>query len=113
VSERIPPIGTLTDRVQLQRREMTREDEGGHVTLFVPVATVWSRVRGLSARARYAADGAGVAISHAVVTRFRSDVKPGDRFVYRGRHLNVVSAADLNGRRAYLSCQCSETAVTG
>lgn len=113
MSERIPPIGTLTDRVQLQRREMTREDEGGHATVFVPVATVWSRVRALSARAAFAADGAGAAISHAVVMRFRQDVKPGDRFVYRGRHLSVVSANDLNGRRAYLSCQCAETAVTG
>ncbi len=113
MSERSPAIGTLTDRVQLQRREMTREDEGGHATLFVPVATIWSRVRALSGRSDVSADGAGVVVSHAVVTRFRTDVKPGDRFVYRGRHLNVLSADDLNGRRAYLSCRCTETAVTG
>jgi len=109
----MPPIGALTDRVQLQRREMVREDEGGHVTVFVPVATLWSRVRALSARAAFAADGAGAAISYGVVLRFRPDVKPGDRFVYRGRQLSVVSANDMNGRRAYLSCQCSEVAVTG
>lgn len=113
MSERIPPIGTLTDRVQLQRRETTPEAEGGHAVVYVPVATIWSRVRALSARAGFAADGRGSIVSHAVVTRFRSDVKPGDRFVYRGRHLDVVSASDLNGRRAYLSCQCSERAVTG
>ena len=113
MSERSPAIGTLTDRVQLQRREMTREDEGGHATLFVPVATIWSRVRALSGRSDVSADGAGVVVSRAVVTRFRTDVKPGDRFVYRGRHLNVLSADDLNGRRAYLSCRCTETAVTG
>jgi SPP1 family predicted phage head-tail adaptor len=54
-----------------------------------------------------------VAISHSVVLRFRNDVSPGDRIVYRGRNLDVVSAADLNGRRAYLSCACSETSFTG
>jgi SPP1 family predicted phage head-tail adaptor len=54
-----------------------------------------------------------VAISHAVVLRFRPDIGPGDRVIYRGRNLDVVSAADLNGRRAYLSCACSETQVTG
>jgi SPP1 family predicted phage head-tail adaptor len=54
-----------------------------------------------------------VAISHSVVLRFRSDVSPGDRIVYRGRNLDVVSTADLNGRRAYLSCACSETSFTG
>ena len=109
----LPRIGMLTDRVQFQRRETTREDEGGHVSFYVPVKTIWSRVRPLSARAMFDADGRGVAASHVVVTRFRPDVKPGDRFVYRGRDLEVMSAEDMNGRRAYLSCQCSEKAVTG
>ena len=109
----LPPLGSLTDRVQLQRREMTREDEGGHAIVYVPVATLWARVRALSARSVISADARASAISHVVVIRFRTDVKPGDRFGYRGRHLVVVSAEDLNGRRAYLSCQCSETGVSG
>jgi SPP1 family predicted phage head-tail adaptor len=113
VSERVPPIGTLTDRVQLRRKEMTAEDEGGHATLFVPVSSLWARVRSLSGRQGTSADGRAVEISHAVVLRFRNDVRPGDRIVYRGRNLDVVSAADLNGRRAYLSCTCSETSFTG
>lgn len=110
---RIPAIGTLTDRVQLLRRDMTEDDGGGHLTVYVPLATVWSRVRAVSGRAGQAADGRTVTISHTCVMRFRNDVKPGDRLVYRGRRLDVVTAGDLNGRRAYLSCACSETQVTG
>ncbi len=113
MSASLPGAGMLTDRIQYQRREMTREAEGGHATVYVPVATIWSRVRQLSARPGLQADGRSSSVSHAVVVRFRPDVKPGDRFVYRGRHLDVVSTGDLNGRRAWLSCQCSETAVTG
>ena len=37
-----------------QRREMTAEDEGGHVALFVPVATLWARVTATGARRRRA-----------------------------------------------------------
>lgn len=113
MSERVPPLGTLTDRVQLRRREMLAEDEGGHSALYVPMATVWARVRSLTGRQGLSADGRAVAISHAVVLRFRRDIEPGDRIVYRGRNLDVVSAADLNGRQAYLSCACSETSFTG
>lgn len=113
MSERLPPIGTLTDRVQFKRREMAGEAEGGHMTIFVPVANLWARVRSLSGRQGSSADGRAVTISHSVVLRFRSDVKPGDRITYRGRELDVVSAADLNGRRAYLSCACSETGMMG
>lgn len=109
----LPEVGSLTDRISFQRRETTGEDEGGHAVLFVPVSSLWARVRSLSARQVSEADARGVAVTHAVVVRFRSDVKPGDRFGYRGRWLRVVSAADLNGRRAWLSCQCVETGVVG
>lgn len=109
----VPPLGTLTDRVQLKRREMTGETEGGHSVVFVFIATVWARVRAIGGRQGTSADGRGVTITHAVVVRFRTDLKPGDRITYRGRALDIVSASDLNGRRAYLSCLCSEAAVTG
>lgn len=113
MSERIPPIGTMTDSVQLRRKEMTGEAEGGFTTLYVPLATVWARVRSLTGRRAESADGRGVSISHSVVLRFRPDLGAGDRIVYRGRNLDVVSATDLNGRRAYLSCACTQTSVTG
>ncbi|MFC3704581.1 phage head closure protein [Devosia honganensis] len=113
MSERLPPIGTLTDRVQLRRRESLAGEGGGHERLYVPLGNVWARVRSLTGRQGINADGRAVAISHSVVMRFRADMAPGDRIVYRGRNLDVVSAADLNGRRAYLACACSETSVTG
>ncbi|MGV3490734.1 MAG: phage head closure protein [Devosia sp.] len=103
----------MTDRVSLQRRDVAGEDEGGHITTFVPITSLWARVRALSGRQVTEADARGVAVSHSVVVRFRTDVSPGDRFGYRGRWLSVVSAADLNGRRAWLSCQCLETGVVG
>lgn len=113
MNERVPPVGTLTDRVQLKRRESVGDGGGGHERLYVPVTAIWARVRSLTGRQGINADGRTVAISHSVVLRFRTDVAPGDRIVYRGRNLEVVSAADLNGRRAYLSCACSETSFTG
>jgi SPP1 family predicted phage head-tail adaptor len=108
-----PPLGSLTDRVQLFKRDVSAEPEGGEITTYVPLATVWARVRLLSARPVETADGRGVAVTHSAVLRYRTDFVPGDRLVHAGRKLEVVSAADLNGRRAYLSCTLSETAVTG
>lgn len=110
---RVPPIGTLTDRVQLLRKQSTSEDEGGVVVAYMPLATVWARVRHLSARRALANDARGRSVSHAVVMRFRTDISAGDRIVYRGRTLEIESAGDINGRRAYLSLQCSERVVTG
>lgn len=109
----VPPLGSLCDRIQLRRRDASIEPEGGQFVVFTPLGHTWSRVRHLSARSGETADGRSVGLSHAVVMRFRSDIGPGDRVIYRGRSLEIVSAEDLNGRRAYLSCLCAETAVTG
>ena len=107
------PIGGLNDRVQLQRRDVAPESEGGHVATFVPIMTLWARVTAIGAREAQLADGRSVSISHTVVLRHRSDIRAGDRFVYRGRHLSVVSAEDLSGRKRFLGCRCSETMVVG
>lgn len=109
----MPPLGTLTDRVVLKRRVATDEDEGGETAVYATLATVWARVRALGTRQSLEADARGQSVSHSVVMRFRTDLKAGDRIVYRGRDLEVLGTSDLNGRRAYLSCQCAERVVTG
>lgn len=108
-----PQIGGLNERVQLQRKETTDEDEGGHAVLYVPLVTLWARVTALGGGRGFAADARGVEASHSVVIRFRAGVKPGDRFVYRGRNLEVLSAEDISGRRKFTACRCVERTVTG
>ncbi|SDG36907.1 phage head-tail adaptor, putative, SPP1 family [Pelagibacterium luteolum] len=109
----MPPVGSLRDRVQLQKREMAPMPGGGHETMFFPMTSVWARVRSRSARIMREGDGRAATSTHAVTLRFRKDVSPGDRIVYRGRALEVVEAEDINGRKAYLDCLCVETAVVG
>jgi SPP1 family predicted phage head-tail adaptor len=108
----VPPLGTLTDRVQLLHRNTTHEDEGGEVAVFTPLATVWARVRALTARQAFVSDARGFNLTHAIVIRFRTDFGPADRVVHRGRTYEVAAVNDINGRRAYLGCQCIERAVT-
>jgi SPP1 family predicted phage head-tail adaptor len=109
----MPSAGTLTDRVQLQRRDTALQAEGGQAVTFVPIASLWARVRTLTMREERDGDGRGYGISHSVVVRFRTDVSPGDRFVYRGRTLEVRGTEDLNGRRVWLGCRCAETGFAG
>jgi len=109
----MPQIGGLTDRVQLQRRTETAEDEGGHAVLYVPLMTLWARVRSFGGARRLAADARGAEVTHTVVIRHRTGVFAGDRFLYRGWHLVVLGTEDISGRRQFLACRCTERQVTG
>lgn len=109
----MPPLTALRERVQLQRTETAPDDAGGHQRLLVATATLWARVTSLGAHQVYIDDGRAVAITHTVVIRHRTGVRPGDGFLYRGRRLEVISAEDISGRRRFLACRCRETAVQG
>lgn len=113
MSGAVPPIGTLTERVVLKRRLTTHQDEGGEVAAYSTLATVWARVTALGTRAAFASDARAQQTSHVVVMRYRTDLKPGDRISWRGGELEVEGTSSLDGRRAYLSCQCSSAEVTG
>jgi len=113
MSIKIPPIGSLRERVQLLRKEMSVDSAGGHVTNFVLIADVWANVKAANGRVSFEGDAAGSLVTHAVILRFRNDVKAGDRIVYRDEKLEIISSEDLNGRRAYLKCNCAKKMVVG
>jgi SPP1 family predicted phage head-tail adaptor len=109
----MPALGTLRERVELMRKDQIIEGAGGHADSYVSIGTVWARVRSLKGALSAFGDGRNAKISHMIVMRFRDDLKPGDRVIYRTREFEILSADDLNGRRAYLSCRCAEINPTG
>lgn len=113
MSATLPALTALRERVELQRTERAADAAGGHQRVHAPQATLWAKVTSLGARQVYIDDGRAVAITHTVVIRHRTGVRPGDGFLYRGRRLEVVSAEDISGRRRFLACRCRETAVQG
>lgn len=108
-----PSIGALRERVELKTKVQSMDGAGGHTDSFTPLATVWAHVQSHSGTLSTFADGRSVKISHTFKMRFRSDLKSGDRITFRMRDLEIVSADDLDGRRAYLSCRCAQVNQTG
>jgi len=112
-SRDLPALGTLREHVELQRKDQSIDSAGGHVAVFTPLAIVWARVIPASGALVSLGDAKSARISHNVTVRFRSDLNPGDRIIYRSSQLEIISANDLNGRRAYLICKCSQIETTG
>ncbi len=108
-----PALGTLRDRIELFSNIQNVEASGGVSDNFISLGLVWARVRSMAGTLSSLANGRNAKTSHSIVMRYRTDLKPGDRIAYRGQYLEILSAEDLNGRRAYLSCRCLELENTG
>ncbi len=113
MSLKIPAIGTLRERVQLLNKVMSAEDEGGHGVSFDLLGTVWAKVSQNKGRGYFESDSRSAIVSHEVIMRFRDDFFAGDKIVYRGGELEVLSVEDFNGRKAYIRCACNEKTVVG
>lgn len=113
MSATIPPIGTMRDRVSLLKKSETDDGAGGADIAFVPLATVWARLYPVAGSLTERSGARQVGATHTIVIRFRTDLLAGDRIALGARRFEVLSAEDLNGRRAYLECACAELQGTG
>jgi len=108
-----PALGTLRERIEMFRKDQTVDLAGGNIEAFVSLGSVWAKVEQKAGTISSIGDARSVGISHNITIRFRTDLNPGDRIIYRLKTLEVISASDLNGRRAYLVLKCSQIELTG
>jgi len=108
-----PALGTLRERIELFRKDQSVDLAGGNVEAFVSLGSVWAKVEQKNGTISAIADARSVGIYHNITIRFRTDLNPGDRIIYRSQNLEVISASDLNARKAYLVLKCSQIQVTG
>ena len=91
--------GKMDKRVTLRRPSTTRNEFGESVEVFVDVAQTFARLIQSKAGAETLAVDQHTARQPAIFEiRFRSDVGPKWRLVYRGREYDIEDAGEI-GRR--------------
>lgn len=90
--------GKLDERVTLRAPSVDRDQFGEATLEFDDVATVWAQVDGLTSREVLQAMQANVVATHRVRIRFREDVTPHWRLLWRGRTLEISSLVDRQKR---------------
>lgn len=100
--------GALRHRVQLQARSATQDGAGGQANTWTTTCWLWAQVSpsgGLEKEAGGAFRGKTL---HNVKMRYRPDITPAARLVFRGRYFNIVSVNDVDERKRDLDMICEE-----
>jgi SPP1 family predicted phage head-tail adaptor len=100
--------GKLRTLAQLQRRNSTDDDMGGSTIAYAPVSNIYIDVSTEVGRELLEAKKLNARVSHFVVTRYRSDIKPNMRLVYGSTVLNIEFAGDPTNRHRELHLICEE-----
>lgn len=100
--------GALKHRVELQEKQTMADGFGGQTSAWQSRAFLWARVAVQSQREGESGDHLVAELTHQVLIRFRDSITAGMRFVYAGRVLRILSCADFDGEKRFLTCLCQE-----
>lgn len=101
-------IARLRHRIELQTNVPVQATDGSNVDTWTTVATVWGELLESRGREYLAAQEAHSELNAKIRIRYRPDVRPEWRAIFRGRIFDIVHVADLKGRRRELELLVAE-----
>ena len=101
-----PPV--LSERVTLQSQTTTTDGAGSISTTWTTVATIWARMKPVSA-AQVALAGRDDGVrEYDMIARFRTDVNSTWRVLWDGRKFDVRSVVNKDEQRIYITARVRE-----
>jgi len=111
----MPGIGLLRERVTFQAEALAADGGGGNTLTWADIPadpTVWARVAPLRGLEQLQGQQVQARATHKVTVRYRADVTPALRLLWRGRPMNIRAATNPDEGRKFLDLLCDEGVAT-
>jgi SPP1 family predicted phage head-tail adaptor len=100
--------GRLRDVVTLQRRTNTADGAGGYVESWNDLADVWAHVKSISGKEVFVSGQLQNEVTHRVLIRYYSGLKPNDRVVFEGRNFRIHAINPPTNKNSAMELNCIE-----
>lgn len=94
--------GKMDKRITVQQLVLTQDQYGATSQNWVDVASMWAHVWDTSTSHAFISDKQTSAVTTKVRIRWRDDIKPYMRVVFRNEFYEITGVLDPSGRREYL-----------
>ena len=101
-------IRELRQRVVLQRRSEVMDAGGGVNLSWTDIAELWAGVTPISGNEVIQAMRVQPTQNFLIRLRYRNDITPANRLIFKQRVLNIRSVKNVNERNQWLECRCEE-----
>jgi SPP1 family predicted phage head-tail adaptor len=96
------PAGPLRERITIQQESNVSDGQGGSTLSWTEVDTVWGCVSPLRGAERLQSMQVQDETIHKITIRFRDDITPKMRVVWRGRIMNIREVINPDEHKKYL-----------
>lgn len=98
-------MGQLTQRIAIERDVTQSDGTGGQEKTATTIANIYAYVRNKSTRELLAAQQVSATASVMFVVRWRGDVLPSDRIIWKGVRYNITNSPSPDSRQAFLEIE--------
>ena len=108
-------LDDLTERISVVYFETERNSRGDIInTTELTRCTVWAKVLPLTGKITDETPQRENIVTYRVTVRFRTDIKPDDEILWRGRRLKIITTPfDVESRHVWTQFNCEEVVKDG
>jgi len=106
------PIGDLREKIDIQSVTSTKDSIGSPVQSWNTIATTWAEVRQASGSETFRRQQMQAGATWTIIVRYRSDLRPQMRVLWRNRTFQIRSLENSDMRRRFLELACEELSVS-
>ncbi|MEG2289921.1 MAG: phage head closure protein [Clostridium sp.] len=100
--------GELRDKLTFQELIGVQDSFGQTAETWTDICKVWGNINPIAGREFFAAEKINSEITHKIRIRYRKDIKPSMRVVYKGRIFEITSLINEYERNTISLLMCKE-----
>lgn len=101
-------IGRLRHRITFQKLLESKNEYGEVTNQWEDYKTVWAEIKPVSGKQFFEAKQINSEISHNVYIRYRLDLSPNMRILYKGRVFDILYIMNVNEDNSLMQIYCKE-----
>lgn len=101
-------IGRLNKRITFQELGQDKDSYGEIVEAWLDLKTVWAEIAPVSGNQFFAAKQINSEITHNVYIRYKKDLKPSMRILFKGRVFEILYIMNVKEESSLLQIYCKE-----
>ena len=98
----------MNHRIVIQKQEIVKNEYGERIEVWEDFRRAWAEVRPTTGRTFWSAQQINSEITHQVVMRYVSDIKPSMRVIFKSRTFEILQLMNLNEGNELLQIMCKE-----